>query len=132
MKSNHQVIQCDITPNPNEKYRVEGASTIIDFVKGTDQFGDGKWLGFSGEDISIVLDIRKTTEIRSVSFGVLSDYKLYIFTPIGARVYISSDGANYALAETKTYTQINGPQDVSIKDKNIYIEEKVGRYIKLE
>ncbi len=125
-------LNCNITPPPNEKYKADGNITLINSVKGSEQFGDGKWLGFSGQDVSITLDLGEEKEVSSVSFGCLRDYRSYIFTPIGSALSISKDGKIFELLKKENYDQITGPADNLVKNIIVDIPDSNTRFIKLD
>jgi hypothetical protein len=119
-------------PSPNEKYKADGYKTLINLVKGSDQFGDGKWLGFSAQDVTITLDLGEEKKIKAVSFGSLRDYRSYIFTPLGAAISTSLDGVIFEKLKAEEYSQITGPEDNKILNYIIDIPDTTVRYVKLE
>jgi len=132
LKSSSIPVACDITPLPNEKYKSDGNTTLINSIKGSEQFGDGKWLGFSAQDVTITLDLGSQKEVESISFGSLQNYKSYIFNPLGAKIFISLDGKVYDKLKEEKYAQITGPEDNLIKNYIIDIPSTKTRYIKLD
>ncbi len=132
LRSAYKIASCEIDPKPNEKYKADGNNTIIDLQKASSQFGDGKWLGFSAQDISIAIDLGKIGEVSALSFGSLRDYRSYIFNPIGAKVSISEDGELYTEIRKASYTQITKPEDNLVKNIIINIPKSNTRFIKLE
>lgn len=132
LKSSNIPVACTITPLPNEKYSSDGSETLINSIKGTEQFGDGKWLGFSAQDVSITLDLGGEKIVKSVSFGSLQDYRSYIFNPLGSTISISSDGVAFDKLQEEKYVQITGPEDNLVKDYIIDLPSIKTRYIKLD
>lgn len=132
LKSSLLPLIFEITPSPNEKYKAFGDSTLVNSIKGSEQFADGQWLGFSGKDISIVLDLGKVIEINKVSFGNLQDYKSYIFKAIGSCVYTSLDGVKFEKRKEEKYPQISGPSDNLVENVIIDIPNTKTRYLQLD
>ena len=132
LKSSFKIISCAIDPAPNEKYAADGSMTIIDHQKASSQFADGKWLGFSAQDVSIILDLGEVGEINAVSFGSLRDYRSYIFNPIGAKISFSIDGKSFDETRQVSYPQITKPEDNLVKNIIIEVPNSKARYIKLE
>lgn len=132
LKSTYKVESCIIDPRPNEKYSAEGNATIIDLQKASNQFGDGKWLGFSAQDVSITLDLGIIDTINVISFGTLRDYRSYIFTPIGAKLSISTDGLSFTEVTSKVIPQITKPEDNLVVNTILDIPRSAARYLKLD
>lgn len=131
VKSSYEILQCKIDKKPNEKYAAEGPNTLTDLNKGSNEFGDGKWLGFFAEDIELTLDLGAVKMVKAVSFGSLRDYRSYIFNPIGAQLSLSTDGNIYQEVKTSKWSQITGPKDTEVVNAVLDIPESQARYIKL-
>ncbi|MDF1695242.1 MAG: FN3 associated domain-containing protein [Saprospiraceae bacterium] len=132
LKSTYLPTECNIVPEPNEKYAANGNVTLINGEKGSEQFSDGNWLGFSASDVSIILNMGEVKEVNSVSFGCLQDYRSYIFKPLGATISVSTNGKDFSEVKSETYAQITGPDDVAVKDFIVEIPFTTTQYIKLE
>lgn len=124
--------ECDIIPPPSDRYKADGNITLIDSEKGSVQFSDGKWLGFSAQDVTIDLDLGAEKEVHTISLGSLRDYASYIFNPIGISVLASSNGVDYNEISRKKYAQITQPEDILIKDYVLDLQDVKTRYIKIE
>lgn len=124
--------QCWIDPAPNEKYSGDGINTIINNEKGSEQFGDGKWLGFYGEDVSITLDLGDERTVSSVVVGCLQDYRSYIFAPLGISVYTSKFRGDFSEVESQTFPQITGPADNAVKNLHIQFSPTKSRFVRLD
>ena len=78
-------IEVSYRPNPAPQYAGQGAVTLSDLRKGSMNFRDGHWLGFS-ED-TIVFDLTPQTSIRQLHLSVLADHGSWIFTPSQIEVW---------------------------------------------
>lgn len=76
-------------------YTAAGDSTLTDGIMGTTAFKDGKWLGFSGKDLDITVDMQTPVTINTVTTSFLADPDSGIFLPSEITVYTSSDGKNF-------------------------------------
>ncbi len=94
-KSRHKIESIQASVEANEKYPADGPSTLIDLQKGSSSFGDGKWLGYFGDDVTFVVDLGKTQEISGVTVGALSDFRSYIHQPKSITVQVSQDSKTY-------------------------------------
>lgn len=79
----------------NEKYPASEAYTLTDGVSGAPNFKNGKWQGFNGTDVDIVIDLNETKSISKVSMSFLRDIDSYIFLPESLEFSFSEDGINY-------------------------------------
>ncbi|MEM9544998.1 MAG: c-type cytochrome domain-containing protein [Bacteroidota bacterium] len=132
LKSTSIPISCKTIPQPNDKYKGEGGQTLINQEKGSEQFGDGKWLGFSASDVSVNLDLGTEKEVSAVSFGCLQDYRSYIFLPIGTTISYSLNGISYVELKNEDYDQITGPADNYVKNVILDFPPINARYVKIE
>ena len=132
LKSGAIPIACTIVPPPNEKYEADGNTTLIDAVKASEVFSDGKWLGFQGKDVSITLDLGEAKNVKSVSFGALRDIRSYIFHPVGASVSASVDGFSFKELGKKSLEQVTKIEENQIRDIIIDIHDTTVQYIRLD
>jgi hypothetical protein len=80
---------------PYEKYEASGKDALIDGIKGSLYFKDGKWQGFHGNNAEIIINLGEKKEVSSVSMTFLQDISVWIFLPQQVLISISSDGLNY-------------------------------------
>lgn len=91
-----KVNRIELKHEPNLKYTANGKLSLVDRLFGTDDFSDGRWLGFQGDDIETILSFDKYTDIRSVSISLLNREGSWIFLPEEITVLASVNGLNYA------------------------------------
>lgn len=82
-------IQFGIPPSP--KFPANGPSTLIDGVKGTEDY-EMLWLGWEGTDMSATIDLDTVREIRSVEVDCLDDNQSWILFPKRIEIAVSVDG----------------------------------------
>lgn len=131
LKTSHLPVACTTNPAPNEKYSGAGDSTLINLEKGSEQFSDGRWLGFYGEDVSITLDLGETKKVKAIAFGSLSDYKSYIFNPIGIKIYGSKEKDDLLELTSKKYPPLAKPEDAKIRDYIVDVPNAEVRFLRL-
>ena len=113
------------------RYTGGGDQALVDGLRGTVDFHDGNWQGFLGNDLEVVIDMKKMTPIRSVFITFLHQPDSWIFMPDSVIFSLSSDG--------KRYHSINEQRnDVSLKQKGPAIKpysqlfpDTPARYIKV-
>ncbi|MFO7446440.1 MAG: alpha-L-fucosidase [Ignavibacteriaceae bacterium] len=98
----------------DKKYPARGTYTLVDGVNGSIYFDDGKWQGYNGVDIEVVIDLENTKKIDKISARFLSNTGAWIFLPKSVEYFVSEDGKNFQkLTEVKN--------DTDEKDKGAFI-----------
>jgi hexosaminidase len=83
----------------NPAYAAGGDMALVDGLRGSENFSDGRWQGFQGQDLDIVLDLQKPTEIKKISIGLLQQSYSWILMPERVQFWTSSDGKDYELVK---------------------------------
>ncbi|MFH1195121.1 MAG: alpha-L-fucosidase [bacterium] len=83
------------TPH-SEKYPGAGKFTLVDGVSAAANFNNGKWQGFNGTDVDVVVDLREIKSVTKVAAGFLRDENSYIFLPSSVEYSFSDDGINFS------------------------------------
>ncbi|MCB0586955.1 MAG: chitobiase/beta-hexosaminidase C-terminal domain-containing protein, partial [Phaeodactylibacter sp.] len=117
---------------PAEKYKGNGAASLIDLEKGTPVFTDGNWLGYEGMHMTATLELESEEELSEVVVSALSAPASWIFFPREVRVWLSSDGKHYQLAG-ETRPPEEGPGSGPEMDYfRVAFEARPARYLKVE
>jgi len=137
VKAGSKVRNVALVRPPSQKYKGKGENTLIDLAKGSEDFNDGKWLGFEGDHLEAILELPEEGEIESVIVSSLSDPGSWIFFPKALDVSTSIDGKNYKKAGREAYSlkQTSGREfrsyDVSFaRTKAKFIKLKVESVLK--
>jgi putative alpha-1,2-mannosidase len=112
------------------KYPAQGDESLIDGIRGTQNWRLGRWQGFQGNDLIAVIDMGSIKPVKSVSLGTLQDSQSWVIFPKDVEYWISDDNKNYKLAATvKTET---GIEDIDIQTQEFKgnLDTKA-RYIKI-
>ena len=80
---------------PAARYSARGPQTLVDGLRGTTSYADGRWLGFHKIDLQAVIDLEQETEIRRLSAGFLNDINAWIFLPVRVIFSLSRDGQQF-------------------------------------
>lgn len=94
-------------------YAAAGPNTLIDKIRGSNDFRTGDWQGFQGKDVVAVVSFTEPRDIQSIGISYLRDLRSWIFDPSSILIEISTDG--------KTFTQA---ADFALKKPNKETEEK--------
>ncbi len=72
-----------------------GDQALIDGLKGSANYNDGRWQGYLGKDMSITLDFGERIEISKISTQALENQGVRIFFPNKVTFEISNDGERF-------------------------------------
>lgn len=95
--------EISLSTKPHINYAGKGEKSLFDQEKGGLNFRTNKWLGFSGEDVEIVLNFQKKSNINQLTVSTLSDMGSWIFPPSAIEIWAMNDTRNYELIEKKSY-----------------------------
>ncbi len=84
----------------NPAYAAGGKSALLDGIKGSNNFADGRWQGFQGQNLDIEIDFKKTIDVHSISMDCMQNTYSWIVLPQSVEIYSSPDGINYSLCKT--------------------------------
>lgn len=114
-----------LSSGPSAKYAGGGAAGLVDGVLGSEDFRDGRWLGYEGVDLEAVVDLGAGTTVRRVACSFLQSQGAWIFLPRSVELGVSADGVEFdvltrfeeeprsdARQETRDYAAAFEPQDV--------------------
>mgnify|MGYP005989972273 FL=1 len=76
---------------PSKQYSGNGASSIINGIKGSNKrYGDKEWLGFAGKDFEVTIDLGKETKVESITTRFHNGRGNWIYAP--SQVVVSFPG----------------------------------------
>ncbi len=87
LRARYQAVRAVLANQPDKRYAAKNDSTLIDLERGSTSQGDGKYLGYEGEDLDAQLDLGTLTEVNSVSVGYLSNHGGYIVSPVKVEIW---------------------------------------------
>jgi uncharacterized membrane protein len=132
IKSRYTIEQLTASVEPHESYTAQGTSTLKDLKKGGNSFGDGRWLGYLGDDLKLTADLGKAEEVSVVTVGTLTDQNAYIHLPKSIKVSVSKDGRRYVPFQEKTIPEAEGPTEAMVRNHSLRSEPTMVRYIRIE
>jgi len=112
-------------------YPANGAETLIDGVRGSENFRDGKWIGLQPNSLDALIDFGKEVDIASVKVGFLRNQGSWIFLPELVEFSLSQDGAHYEVVSSQKIEarkQNNNTEIVNVESGHI---NKRGRYLRV-
>jgi predicted alpha-1,2-mannosidase len=114
------------------QYSGNGENTLIDGIKGSEDYKLGGWQGYEGKDIEAIITVTNQKPVTSLQMGFLQDINAWIFMPEKIELWSSPDGKNYTFIGA-----VNNdiPQDkwgTIIKDFNFKFPAINDKYLKLK
>ena len=95
----HEALGCKVIfkDPPSEKYRGNDY-TLTDGINGSEDFRDGRWLGFQSTDLQAIIDLGQEKHIASVKINFLVNTASYIFPPVSVEILTSLNGRDFEKA----------------------------------
>ena len=116
---------------PAKQYAGNGEFTLFDNQRGGEDFKTRKWVGFSGEDLEIVIQFPEERTISKVGFGYLKNFGAWIFPPSEIEVFAS----NYPDYRSVLYERISineSAKDARVLSFKKAIEPVKCQYLKIK
>ena len=117
--------------SPHPSYQFHAPLELLDGKRGDKTFASGDWIGFEGEPLDLVIELKKS--VKSVSIECLSDKGDYIFAPVWLKVSVSDDGKHYTELAREEFAP-EGPEDADgIRSFSVTLDERVrANWLKVE
>ena len=129
----HKAIGKPVSYSPlyHKSYQGQGEGSLTNVIRGTKNFHDGQWLGWLGDDVTLTLDLGKTTEVSEVRIGAMDAQSSGIYFPERLTVALSADGKNYReVAAQEEPCTIKGKP--SLKDFVLKFDPQSTRYLQIQ
>ncbi|OEK02307.1 hypothetical protein BFP97_12610 [Roseivirga sp. 4D4] len=96
--------------DPKGTYKAKGIETLFDLKKGSENFRDGNWLGFNGDDMVVEVELSETRSLESVFISTLDDTGSWIFPPTELEIWGGNNSNDLQKLNTLSITPPNGPE----------------------
>jgi sialate O-acetylesterase len=113
------------------RYPAGGDIAILNGIKGSDNFRDGNWQGYEGDDFEAVIDLGELKNIHSMSTGFLQAINSWAFFPGTVEYAISQDGQNFQTIATIINDIPNNQADILVKEFAAKFFDVSARYVKV-
>jgi hypothetical protein len=121
-------------PKYNTTYGARwGGSGVYNLVDGQrgEFWNDGFWQGFEQDNLDVVVDLGKTTEISEVSLGAMQFLASWIFLPTGVEFFVSSDGNQYTSVGKVAGDPAHDRVEDMIRELTVRFSQQPARYIRV-
>jgi hexosaminidase len=121
----------DYLSNYSDKYSAGGNDALTNSLRGSVNLGDGRWQGYEGNDMEVVIDLGTETDINKVITGCLQTVGSWVFFPEVVSFFGSTDGKTFkALGTARNKISLKDPER-KIQDFTIELSGEKARYIKV-
>ena len=125
---NHN-ISIDIKSNYDSQYTASGDFTLIDGIRGGNEFRTGDWQGYWAQDVVAEINFKNSISLSEIGIGCLSDMKSWIFFPSEVEIEISYDGLSFESIGTIKLEEITS-NDMPPNHRDFKINTNTSRTIK--
>jgi hypothetical protein len=88
-------IQLTLKTPYSSQYAASGANSLIDGIRGGNEFRTGDWQGFFEKDIIAEISFDAPRQLSEIGVSCIRDIRSWIFFPSKVTLSISKDGINY-------------------------------------
>lgn len=78
-----------------KSYAASGPNTLIDKIRGSNDFRTGDWQGFQGKNVVAIVKFNNPVQLTEVGVSYIRDIGSWIFDPSKIQIEISTDGINF-------------------------------------
>jgi predicted CXXCH cytochrome family protein len=132
VKARYQAKNIQLDKSPNDRYKANGPSSLVDFEKGTVRFTDGAWLGYEKSHFTATLDLGEQVDVSGVTVSALESAGSWIFFPKGMQVWTSANGQDFKQVHKQTYPVSEGPTEAKLANFTEQFTTTKARYVRVK
>ena len=83
-----------------DEYPAAGESALTDGLRGGWDCGDGRWQGFIGDDMDVIVDLGKPQHVHDIHADFIQDRYGWFWMPGSVEIYTSFDNEHFTLLST--------------------------------
>ena len=120
-----------VAGNYRPEYSGGSEDALLNGAIGTNNYKDGNWQGFYGNDCDIELDFGKKEKLNSLKINFITNPYDWILMPKTMKVYVSDNGMDYK--EFKTYDIYEDVEKstTTIVTRKLDVSGLAGRFVKI-
>ena len=128
----HRAVGAAVTLSspPHPKYAADGAASLVDGLRGSEEYTDSPWLGFEGKDLEAVVDLGEASDLRRLAVSFLRDQSAWIFLPLEVELALSTDGEVYETVARRAFTSDLDPDQFAVEVAKDF-GPRSARYVRL-
>jgi hexosaminidase len=86
----------------HENYNPGTSAAIVNAIQGSNNYGDGQWFGYAGNDCEVIIDLQKIQSINTLKTNFIEKKNSWIYAPSQVQFFAGNDTAKMEMIfETK-------------------------------
>ena len=114
VKAREEILQIKKISKPSPSYTGAGENGLTDGRIGEGLISDEQWMGYFGEDCSIVFDLGEEEALEGVAIHVMEDVKSWVFFPSHIQIEAGSSMNNLAVVGQEDFNRTTELQEVKM------------------
>ena len=115
----------------SRQYSAGGDAALIDGLRGGPNFRDGRWQGYQGTDLEILVDLGSPMVVHKLSMGFLQDQPSWILMPREVSFSVSEDGTTFVDAGTAGNAVSDRESSVVRRDLAVSVDQTRVRFVRV-
>lgn len=115
----------------NPQYFFEGATTLVDGLKGNGNYKTGRWIAFYKNDLEAIIDFKEETEISSVTIDTCVEKGDWVFDARSITVFVSNDGVNFTQVAKEEYPVMSESDYNGIHNHKLTFDSVKTKFVKV-
>lgn len=115
----------------NKQYEFKGKQTLIDGLKGTNNYRTGRWVAVYKNDLEAIIDLKEEMEISSMDISTCVMKGDWVMGARGFEVLVSDDGTNFKSVAKEEYPAMKETDRDGIYDHKLEFSPVKARYVKV-
>jgi len=120
-----------LTYQPKGEYLGNGVASLFDLSKGSENFRDGKWLGFNGDDLIVDIELNKSKPITSVYLSTIDDLGSWIFPPSTIEVWGGTEKGRLVKLTEESFVSPDGPAPKKMQIHQLHFNIKTIKFLQV-
>ena len=116
---------------PARNYGFNGAPLLVDGLYGSRNYKTGRWIGFQGDDLVVVIDMLQPTEISKVDFNTNVVTGDWIFDAEEIVIESSNDNESFEHVTSQASINVKGEHWQDVVNHNFTFDAVTARYFKV-
>ena len=130
--SKSSYMPAELLTTPATNYGFNGADLLVDGLHGTStNYRTGRWIGFQGEALIVVIDLLQPTEITSAEIRNAVGTGDWIFNTSGITIESSMDNQSFTTVISETVIDEKSEHWSDISTHSLSFEPVTARYFKV-
>lgn len=111
-------------------YPSTGETALVDVLRGSKYFKDGRWQGWINNPAVVMIDLQKLKEVQQVVVGTLEEQGTGIYFPEELKVEVSQDGTNFQQVAVTTRDYQTNP-GAKIENFKLDFKKQQAQYLRV-